>query len=98
MRKEKNSTTDHATSRISALKLTSTITMGGYTVCPMVALPYSVTKSNGDTLSSLIGHESSGFADIIVGATGWLINDKPNNHYLAATWLFFAPTGEYNPQ
>lgn len=72
--------------------------MGGYTVCPMVALPYSVTKSNGDTLSSLIGHESSDFADIIVGATGWLINDKPNNHYLAATWLFFAPTGEYNPQ
>lgn len=90
-------TNDKATALISAIKLTATIDIGGYTVCPMIALPYSVTKSNGDTMSTMIGHESSGFADIIVGATGWLINDKQNNQYLAATLLFFAPSGEYNP-
>lgn len=91
-------TNENVTALITALKLTATIDVGGYTVCPMIALPYSMAKSNGDTMSAMIGHESSGFADIIVGATGWLINDKPKNQYLAATLLFFAPTGEYNPQ
>jgi hypothetical protein len=33
---------------------------------------------------------------MIVGATGWLFNDKQKNQYLAATLLFFAPTGEYD--
>ncbi len=91
-------TNESVTSLITAVKLTATIDVGGYTVCPMIALPYSVTKSNGDTMSAIIGHESSGFADIVVGATGWLINDKQKNQYLAATLLFFAPTGEYNSQ
>jgi hypothetical protein len=91
-------TNDKATALISALKLTATIDIGGYTVCPMIALPYSVTKSNGDTMSAMIGDKSSGFADVVVGATGWLINDKEKNQYLAATVLLFAPTGEYNPQ
>ncbi len=91
-------TDETVTSLITAVKLTATVNIGGYTVCPMIALPYSVTKSNGDTMSAIIGHESSGFADVVVGATGWLINDKAKNQYLAATWLFFVPTGEYNPQ
>lgn len=90
-------TNEGVTSLISAVKFTATLDVGGYTVCPMVALPYSVTKSNGATISAMLGDESVGFADVIVGATGWLINDKKNNQYLAATWLFFAPTGEYNP-
>ena len=91
-------TDETVTSLITAVKFTATVDIGGYTVCPMVALPYSVTKSNGDTISAMLGHESVGFSDVLVGATGWLINDKAKNQYLAATLLLFAPTGEYNPQ
>ncbi|MFZ3053820.1 MAG: transporter [Sulfuricurvum sp.] len=91
-------TNETVTSLITAVKLTTTVDLGGYTVCPMMALPYSVTKSNGDTISAMLGHESVGFSDFVVGATGWLINDKAKNQYLAATLLLFAPTGEYNPQ
>jgi hypothetical protein len=91
-------TDETVTSLISAVKLTATVDIGGYTVCPMIALPYSVTKSNGDTISAILGHESVGFSDVLVGATGWLINDKAKNQYLAATLLLFAPTGKYNPQ
>ena len=91
-------TDETVTSLITAVKLTATVNIGGYTVCPMIALPYSETKSNGDTMSAIIGDKSSGFADVVVGATGWLINDKEKNQYLAATVLLFAPTGEYNPQ
>ena len=91
-------TNESVSSLVTAVKLTATIDVGGYTICPMIALPYSVTKSNGDTMSAIIGRESSGFADVVVGATGWLINDKQKNQYLAATLLFFTPTGEYNPQ
>lgn len=91
-------TDETVTSLITAVKFTATVDIGGYTVCPMIALPYSVTKSNGDTISAMLGHESVGFSDVLVGATGWLINDKAKNQYLAATLLLFAPTGEYNPQ
>ncbi|MDD2829230.1 MAG: transporter [Sulfuricurvum sp.] len=91
-------TDETVTSLISAVKFTTTLDVGGYTVCPMIALPYSVTKSNGDTMSAILGHESVGFSDVLVGATGWLVNDKAKNQYLAATLLLFAPTGEYNPK
>lgn len=91
-------TNETVTSLITAVKLTATVDVGGYTVCPMIALPYSMTKSNGDTISAILGDQSVGFADVVIGATGWLINDKAKNQYLAATLLLFAPTGEYNPQ
>jgi len=81
---------------VTALKLTNTISVGGYTVCPMVALPYYSTKSDGQTMSAIVGRKSIGISDLIAGATGWLINDKPSNQYLAATLLFFAPTGKYD--
>lgn len=89
-------TEEHVISRITALKLTATVDIGGYTFCPMAALPYSITKSEGESIAGMLGQKSTGFADVIVGATGWLINDKQKNQYLAATFLFFAPTGEYD--
>jgi hypothetical protein len=91
-------TDEKVTSLITALKLTATIDVGGYTVCPMVALPYSVTKSEGQTITAILGDKSVGTADIIMGATGWLINDKKKNQYLAATLLLIAPTGKYDSQ
>jgi hypothetical protein len=89
-------TDDRVTSLVTALKLTATVDVGGYTFCPMVALPYSATNSSGQTLPQIIGEKSIGSSDIIFGTTGWLINDKSKNQYLAATLLFFAPTGKYD--
>lgn len=89
-------TDDRVTSLVTALKLTKTIEIGGYMFCPMVALPYSDTKSHGQTLPQIIGEKSVGISDVIFGATGWLVNDKSKNQYLAATLLFFAPTGKYD--
>jgi len=91
-------TDEHISSTVTALKITKTIDVGGYTLCPMVALPYSETKSEGQNISQMLGNKSVGISDAVFGATGWLINNKQKNQYLAATLLFFAPTGKYDSQ
>lgn len=89
-------TDDGLTSFVTALKYTATIDVGGYTVCPMIALPYSNTQSDTQAIASVIGKESVGIGDTIIGATAWFINEKQSNQYLAATLLFFTPTGAYD--
>ncbi len=90
-------TDDKATSLITALKLTTTVDVGGYTFCPMVALPYSNTKSDGATMSAIIGEKSVGYSDVMVGTTGWLINNKQKSQYLLRRYCFLLPLASTTP-
>jgi hypothetical protein len=91
-------TNERVTSLITALKYTKTVDIYGYTFCPTVVLPYAATTSGGSATSHLLGEKSIGYADLIMGVSGWLINNRTQGRYLAATALIFVPTGKYSSQ
>lgn len=92
-----NAPSGHIDAYISALQLTTTVDVSGYTVCPFVVLPYASAISTKGEMSDTVGHSSTGMGDVSVGATGWIINDRNANRYLSATLLAFFPTGRYEP-
>jgi hypothetical protein len=61
-----------------------------------IAVPISDIKTNGETLSNIIGKESKGLNDIVFNSTIWLKADKKNKEYFALTFILVTPTGEYD--
>lgn len=47
-------------------------------------------------LSGLLGKEAQGLADLRLGLTAWLINDKASANYLTLSGMLIAPTGAYD--
>ena len=84
-------------SDVAALRMAKFLKVGDYTVAPMIVLPMSDTHVSGASLPALIGDRASGFGDLRLGATVWLINEPARRNYLGVTGVVFAPTGAYHP-
>lgn len=68
----------------------------GDTVFGLIAvLPWTDTKSSPALLHTALGREASGFADLRLGVTAWLVNDKDNANFMALSGMVIAPTGSY---
>lgn len=67
--------------------------VGGYTIDPQILLPFGHVEAKDD-LAPL--GSTDGFADPILAATLWLVNDPENNHYFGITPFLHVPVGSYD--
>lgn len=77
------------------LRYTYGFDMDGKILALGFAVPYSDLKTYGDTLSRYMGEKSTGFSDIALSTSYWLINDRKNKEFLALTMTLYTPNGEY---
>jgi hypothetical protein len=70
--------------------------IGDYPTSYGMAVPISDIKTNGETLSNIIGKESKGLNDIVFNSTIWLKANKKNKEYFALTFILVTPTGEFD--
>ena len=82
-------------SQISVVRITHTLRLAGNTVSLMGVLPWSQNSIGPAPLATALGQEATGFGDLRMGATGWLINNRESGEYLGVTGLLFFPTGNY---
>lgn len=80
---------------VAAFRMVKYLKAGDYTVAPMLVLPVSDAHASGASLPALVGDKASGFGDLRLGATVWLINNPDKRNYLGVTGVVFAPTGAY---
>ncbi len=81
---------------IMALRLAHAVPLGDTTVAGTLVLPWSQVTAEPATLSDAIGSRATGFGDLRMGLTAWLINDPLQAHYLGLTAMLIAPTGDYD--
>lgn len=82
-------------SDLAALRMVKFLKAGDYTVAPMMVLPVSDIHASGASLPARVGDKASGFGDLRLGTTLWLINEPAKRHYFGVTGILFAPTGAY---
>lgn len=82
-------------SDVAALRVVRYYRLGGYTVAPVVVLPY-VANHIGGNLQRVFGEASPGFVDLRLGATAWFVNRPESRDYLGLTLVTFVPTGTYS--
>lgn len=87
-------------STIGATRFVHYMDIGGFTVDPQIIIPYGTLTDGelGVVPGGLPLDDSKGFADPVIGATTWLIND-PDKDY--GTWLgitpwLWVPIGKYD--
>jgi len=83
-------------SSILAARLTHNYLIKNMLVTGVAVLPWFNSKVEPKFLSDTLGKETTGFSDLRLGATAWLINDPLNANYLALGSMLIAPTGHYN--
>lgn len=81
--------------QISVVRVAHIVSLAGHPVALMGVLPWSQNSLGPAPLEKALGHEASGLADVRIGATGWLINNRDSGKYLGITGLVFFPTGAY---
>lgn len=82
-------------SDVAALRVVRFFRIAGHSVAPMVVLPYSTTRSDGN-MRQMLKETASGMGDFRFGGTVWLVNQPATRDFLAATLVFTAPTGDYD--
>lgn len=70
--------------------------IGDTTVAPLVALGFIDADASGRSFPRSADHSRSGWSDLRLGATAWLIEDPTTRHYLALNLVTFWPTGDYD--
>lgn len=82
-------------SDVAALRMVKYLKAGDYTVAPVVVLPMSDMHASGGSLPALVGDKASGFGDIRLGSTLWLVNEPAQRHFFGVTGVVTMPTGAY---
>jgi hypothetical protein len=83
-------------SDVLALRLVQSFQLRDTTVSSVLALPWTDSEVSPQPLANVIGKTTRGFTDLRLGAAAWLINDRANAHYFAATGMVVLPTGDYD--
>lgn len=82
---------------LQALRLGYTTELWGYTTTFTAVGFHAKTTMDGSVLESLYPKSTSGYGDLRLGMTTWLINDPQNMHYFAITPMISLPVGTYDP-
>jgi len=80
-------------SDVGILRFIHFMELGGYIIDPQILIPFGNLRGSGD-FSSL--GSNGGFADPVLAATLWTINDPVNRRYLGITPFLYVPIGNYD--
>lgn len=80
-------------SDVGILRFIHFMELGGYIIDPQILIPFGNLHGSGD-FSSL--GSNGGFADPVLAATLWTINDPVNRRYLGITPFLYVPVGNYD--
>ena len=73
---------------------------GGLTIDPQFIIPFADINLGGDTFEALTGRDNdystTGFADPIILATFWFVNDPKNKFWVGFTPWITLPVGKYD--
>lgn len=83
-------------SQVLALRAVRTFDWAGHRFAAVAVLPWMRADVTPLLLGRALGDHAQGAADLRLGLSGWLINDKENAHYLGLTGMLIAPTGDYD--
>jgi hypothetical protein len=81
----------------SVVRATHILRLAGQPISLIGVLPWSQNSVGPAPLAKALGQDASGFGDVRVGATGWLLSDRERGEYVGVTGLLFFPTGSYDP-
>lgn len=81
---------------LQALRLGYTTEFWGYTTTFTTVGLHAKTTMEGSVLESLYPKSTSGYGDLRLGMTTWLINDPQNMRYFAITPMISLPVGTYD--
>lgn len=83
--------------QVSAVRVTQVMDVAGIKISPLAVLSWSRLDFSPPALRTALAPESSGFGDLRLGATTWLIDDAPAGHFLGFSGILNIPTGTYHP-
>jgi hypothetical protein len=66
-----------------------------YTFAPIAVLSWANSESSDGVLSKLIGERASGLADLRLGGSFWIHQDRKNQQFAAISMIASLPTGSY---
>lgn len=81
---------------IQALRLGYTTQLYGFTTAFTAVGLYAKNTFEGATLETLYPKTTSGYGDLRLGITTWLLNDRENMEYFAITPMVSLPIGTYD--
>jgi hypothetical protein len=67
--------------------------VGGIVIDPQFLMPFGKLDATGDVRSL---RDASGFADLILAGSAWLINDAAKGRYFGVSNYLWLPVGSYN--
>lgn len=92
-------------SEIASIRLSKFMTLGEFTVAPVLVASYRDIENTSSSYSSLVnmqkilGDGAQGVhGDIGVGGTLWLVNKPEQHEFLGVTAFMTLPTGDYDPR
>lgn len=88
----------HIDTSIAAMRLTQGFQLGGLNWAGVLVLPWTDSRVAPLPLATALGRQADGVADLRLGLTSWLINDKANANYLGVSGMVIAPTGAYDAE
>ncbi len=83
------------TSQTMALRLTHGFSLGDKVSAAVLVLPAIKADISPLPLATALGTQISGLADLRLGITSWLINDRTQANYLGLSAMLILPTGDY---
>ncbi|HEX5393541.1 MAG TPA: transporter [Rhodocyclaceae bacterium] len=81
-------------SQVAALRYSRYYQFSGIKIAPVAVLGFTEADVSG-TLPAGIHRHRSGFGDIRLGATAWMIDDPAHRHYLGINVTTLWPSGRY---
>jgi hypothetical protein len=81
---------------IQALRFGYTTEISGYTTALTAVGLHAKTTFDGSVLEALYPKTTSGYGDIRLGLTTWLLNDREHMEYFALTPMISIPVGTYD--
>lgn len=81
---------------VQALRLGYSTQLFGFTTAFTAVGFHAKNTFEGPTLETLYPKTTSGYGDLRLGVTAWLLNDRENMHYFAITPMISLPVGTYD--
>lgn len=89
------STDGHIAMDLAALRWVGYLRWNDYLVAPLAVLSWASAEVGGQSLQARLGGGTHGLADLRLGGTLWLREDRERSEFLGLTAVIIAPTGEY---
>lgn len=82
--------------RIGVLRAGHFFELAGKPLSIIAVLPWAKTEAEPLALSSALGGQATGLADLRLGATSWLVARREHGRFLGLTGIASFPTGDYD--